>query len=43
MGGAALGKVGSGFVQAELTVDGEPYIACVVVLLPIVFPPANGA
>jgi hypothetical protein len=43
MGGAALSIVGTGFVQAERAVDGEPDIAGVLVFLAIVFPPAHRA
>ena len=43
MGGAALGVVGARLVEAELAVDRQPHIAGVVVLLAVVFPPANGA
>jgi hypothetical protein len=37
------GKVISGFVQAELAVDGEADFRGVLILLAVVFPPANRA
>jgi hypothetical protein len=43
MGGAALGVVGTGFVQAEGAVDGEADIAGVFVFLAVVLPPADWA
>jgi hypothetical protein len=43
MGGAALGVVSAGLIEAELSVDGEADIAGVIVFLAVVFPPANRA
>jgi hypothetical protein len=43
MCGAALGVVGTGFVQAESAVDGEADLAGVFVFLAVILPPANRA
>ena len=43
VGGAALGVIGTGFLETELAVDGKAHFRCVVVFLPVVFPPANRA
>jgi hypothetical protein len=43
MGRAAMREVLAGFIQTEGSVDGEADFGCVVVLLAIVLPPADGA
>jgi hypothetical protein len=43
VGRSAAGKVLPGFVQAELAVDGEADFRGVLILLAVVFPPANRA
>ena len=43
MCGSALCKVGTGFAKAERAVDGKADVASVLVLLAIVFPPADRA
>jgi hypothetical protein len=43
MGGAELGVVGAGCLKAELAVDGEADLGCVVVFLTVVLPPADRA
>jgi hypothetical protein len=42
MGRAKLRVVHAGFIQAELAVDGEANFRGVIVLLAVIFPPANG-
>jgi hypothetical protein len=41
VGGTATGVVGAGFFEAELAVDGEAHVGCVVVFLAVVLPPAD--
>ena len=43
VGGAAVGKMLAGFIQAEGAVDSEADIAGIGVFLAIVFPPADRA
>jgi hypothetical protein len=43
MGGAAVGEVVAGFVQAEGAVDREADFASVGIFLAVIFPPANRA
>jgi hypothetical protein len=43
MGSAALGVVGAGLLEAELAIDGEAHVGCVVVFLTVVLPPADRA
>ena len=43
VGGAAVGKMLAGFIQAEGAVDSEADIASIGVFLAIVFPPADRA
>lgn len=43
MGCTALHEVLAGLVEAELAIDGQPDVLGVVVLLAIVFPPADRA
>ena len=43
MSRAAMREVLAGFIQTEGSVDGEADFCCVVVLLAIVLPPADGA
>ena len=43
MSRAAMSEVLAGFIQAEGSIDGEADFGCVVILLAIVLPPADGA
>jgi hypothetical protein len=43
MSRAAMSEVFTGFVQAEGSIDGEADLSCIVILLAVVLPPADGA
>jgi hypothetical protein len=42
VGGAAVGEMHAGFIQAEIAVDGQANIAGVGIFLAVIFPPADG-